>query len=368
MGKIASLVLFVVLIAACQVAPQEAVPPSLTASPTVVAPSETPLPPTLTPTQAPTPTPHKRSELIAYSEGYYNQADGLTVVDISVPGSHSLIQDLAVPIWNLAWSPTGDRIAFTSGIAGFDLNLVNVDGSGITTIAHDDISSYLVPSWSPDGALVTVVNTNYFDTFEIQSIKTDGSGISTSAQIPISFIFLVAYDWSPDGSSLVFSGSDAQKTIYGLHTVNLDGSGLEEIYTTTARINYADWSPDGGTILFETQGDIYTIHPDSTQLEQLTAGQGSNLTPSWSPSGSSIAFYSDRDGDGYHLYFMDPDGSQQRRILDFVSEGEYINDLHWSPDEAYLTIREGTNLAVLDLTTLEIVRQIENAFLVAWMP
>jgi Tol biopolymer transport system component len=368
MRKIASLLLFAVLMAACQVATQEVIPATLTLSPTAIPPSETPPPPTLTPTEAPTSTPVKRSEVIAYSEGYYNQSDGLTVLNITTQDSQTLLQDMVVPIWNLAWSPTGDQIAFSSGIVGFDLNLINADGSGLTTITHDDISSYLVPAWSPDGSVITVVKTNYFDTFEIQSISTAGSGLITSAQIPISFIFQVAYDWSPDGSSLVFTGSDDLKTWYGLYSVNQDGTGLQEVYTTTTRINYADWSPDGGTILFETGGNIYAIHPDGSQPAQLTTDQGSNLTPRWSPSGASIAFYSDRDQDGYHLYFMDPDGSEQRRILELVTVGEFINDLHWSPDETYISIRNGSKLLVVDLFTLEIVRQIENAFLVAWMP
>jgi Tol biopolymer transport system component len=368
MRKIASFLLFAVLMAACQVATQEVIPATLTLSPTVVPPSETPPPPTITPTKAPTPTPIKRSGVIAFSEGYYNQADGLTVVNITTPGSQPLLQDLVVPIWNLAWSPTGDQIAFTSGIAGFDLNLINTDGSGLTTITHDDISSYLVPSWSPDGSTITVVKSNFFDTFEIQSIKTDGTGVTSSIQIPITFQFKVAYAWSPDGSRLVFTGSNQDGTSFGLYTVNLDGTGLVNLITTAGKINSADWSPDGKTIVYQTQGDVYTLNADGSQPQQLTANQGDNRTPIWSPGGTTIAFYSNRDRDGYHLYFMNPDGSEQRRILDFISEGAYINDLHWSPDEAYITIREGSKLSVVDLATLEIVRQIENAFLVAWKP
>ena len=71
----------------------------------------------------------------------------------------------------------------------------------------------------------------------------------------------------------------------------------------------AAWSPDGGRIAFAKDGDIFTVNPDGSNLQNLTnSPDSSEASPTWSPDGSQIAFASNRDGN-WEIYVMASDGS-----------------------------------------------------------
>ena len=63
-----------------------------------------------------------------------------------------------------------------------------------------------------------------------------------------------------------------------------------------------DWSPDGTTIAFEVYDDhswnIYTIHPDGTDLRPLADGPGDEIQPVWSPDSSLVAYMASPQGSG----------------------------------------------------------------------
>jgi TolB protein len=55
-----------------------------------------------------------------------------------------------------AWSPDGNRIAFSRGVSSSnrDIFLINPDGSGLTRFTQGLIEA-ADPSWSPDGKQIT---------------------------------------------------------------------------------------------------------------------------------------------------------------------------------------------------------------------
>jgi Tol biopolymer transport system component len=75
------------------------------------------------------------------------------------------------------------------------------------------------------------------------------------------------------------------------------------------------YRPDGSVILFasrsaetslgESQGNIYTVHPDGTALTQLTDTGATGA--SWTPDGRYIIYMSN------WIYLMEPDGSNKAR-------------------------------------------------------
>jgi Tol biopolymer transport system component len=132
--------------------------------------------------------------------------------------------------------------------------------------------------------------------------------------------------WSPDGTKLVFQiASDTDGD--AVFTVNVDGTGQRQLTPYSMRAAHADWSPDGRLILFEdfTDGpppgqstNVFTIHPDGTQLTQITHNDGGavNATnPAWSPDGKRIVF-AQTPGSGpfgfSRIYTMNADGSDVR--------------------------------------------------------
>jgi TolB protein len=56
--------------------------------------------------------------------------------------------------FNPAWSPDGRKIAFTRGYGGYDIHVMNPDGSGLTRLAEGGGSE---PTWSPDGRWILFV-------------------------------------------------------------------------------------------------------------------------------------------------------------------------------------------------------------------
>ena len=94
------------------------------------------------------------------------------------------------------------------------------------------------------------------------------------------------------------------------------------------------WSPDGKKLAYvgieKGKINIFTISvdPEPGVPVQLTADAGSNEDPCWSPDGRFIVFSSNRAG-GFHLYIMNANGYNQRRITYF--KGEEFSP-SWSPN------------------------------------
>jgi Tol biopolymer transport system component len=324
--------------------------------------------PTAAPTKTPTPIPEPEG-MIAFSQGYLSQIDALKIYDLSDGNVWQVTEDLDVPIWEISWSPDGKRLAFTSGIMGFELYTVNADGSGLSLLGEGGVSNFYAPLWSPNGGQVMAMKTNFFDEYRILTVNVDGLGEEASFDLPITTqTELMHFKWSPDGSLLAFTAFDEAEGVYGLYTLNGDGSGMRVLATSEVLIKVPDWSPDGTRIVYEAGNDIFDVQADGSALTQLTAENGINSFPVWAPDGSSIAFYSDRSGDGQRLYQMRPDGTDQTMVLDLRTTGEAINDLKWSPDGAFITVRAGYGLLIVDMDTGDIVGEVEDVFVVAWKP
>lgn len=74
---------------------------------------------------------------------------------------------------NPAWSPKGDKIAFARMSGGFQIFVVNVDGTGETQLTTEGSNEH--PSWSPDGRLIAY-SSNKGGAQSIYVMRADGSG------------------------------------------------------------------------------------------------------------------------------------------------------------------------------------------------
>ena len=161
-----------------------------------------------------------------------------------------------------AWSPSGDRIAYTSDVRTEYPGLFSMDtnGDAVRKLDHLDHSQQAVehPSWSPDGEKIAVAN----------YLTRNGKG-----QI-----------WSLDTAMGRWTElTDAQDGAYD-----------------------PAWSPDGQWIAFTmrsgTAHNVYVVPTDAqkwtTQYPtpvQLTT-DGASRAPAWSPNGSYLAYLSLKDG------------------------------------------------------------------------
>lgn len=148
--------------------------------------------------------------------------------------------------------------------------------------------------------------------------------------------------FSPDGSRLAFTRDDNNQSDHALYLMDLDGSNLQRLTTSSVALGEPSWSPDGSKIAFVRGYDMtYGGEANSTSCGQeiyvidLVMGLEMNLThgeggtdPTWSPDGTQIAFSSARN-DSYDIYKMAADGSMVKRLTDAEwAEAEPA----WSPD------------------------------------
>ena len=108
------------------------------------------------------------------------------------------------------WSPDARQIAFSCIVAGAnqDLCVVDRDGSRLRRLT-DDRRSEFDAAWSPDGKRIAL--TIGGDGYRVAVLTLDDGVVTplTSGSKPA---------WAPDGTKLVFAGSD------GLYTIDADGS------------------------------------------------------------------------------------------------------------------------------------------------
>jgi Tol biopolymer transport system component len=118
-------------------------------------------------------------------------------------------------------------------------------------------------------------------------------------------------------------------------------------------------SPNGQIVFQSTQGgdgfvnDIYVMDADGKRQTRLTYTPNFDETiPIWSPKGDQIAFQTNRGGNGYELYLMDADGSNQRPLRSAAHGGPIVgSSFEWSPDGKRLAYASGSDVYVIKVST-----------------
>jgi Tol biopolymer transport system component len=231
------------------------------------------------------PHPH-RNEVVA-------RVGPLDLVRARMDGSHPVpllnanAFDAARPgdqIFNLRWSPDGERIAFTVGpfFGGPDAEasiwMIKADGTGLRNITSGSPSNNGFAEFGPDGRLVFRSSRN--GTFDIFIMDSIGGPIRNLTNHAAKDVFPA---FSPEGDRIAFA-SDRDHSMRlpgGVSTVDLytldlhpDGStgDLRRITRTPAQKGHVQFSPDG-------QWLIYTSGRHGINDEEPLAGGAMRTCP-----------------------------------------------------------------------------------------
>ena len=208
-----------------------------------------------------------------------------------------------------AWSPDGQKIAFTSERDGnWEIYVMDADGADpkrLTNTPHDESSA----AFSPDGEKIAYV-VGSLSNPEIRVMNANGTGQKK----------LVGGNWptwAPDGKRLSYTTySDGER----IFVADADGDRPRQL-TDGGSDSEGTWSPDGRKIAFASGRDedeeIYAMNPDGSGQTRLTDIPGpDHWPPTWSPSSDRIAFTSDGEEDNPEIYAMNADGSGLTKLTE----------------------------------------------------
>ena len=245
------------------------------------------------------------------------------------------------------------------------ISVVGLDGTGpreITSPTYPDRDH--TPTWSPDGRWLTYTH----DGDSQSGVYVLGRDSDT----PTYFPSLGTPTWSPDGRFVAFAGGSAMLIAPVESLAPELVIGEPTVVPTAHSPGQLSFSPDGTGLVFTLptdntyyRGQLYWIAPDGTGLRPLlegiavTRGRGAI---DWAPDGSTVGAVGLVEGsapaDSHTvLYLVSPDGTAQRIVRGDDCPASPVDQFAWSPagDVLAVTQRCGSNgiqLLSLDGTLL----------------
>lgn len=204
------------------------------------------------------------------------------------------------------FSPSGDRMVylltnFAGPIRSGSLMAANADGSNRKVIFEGPLTEDMAaPAWSPRGDAIVFGVGGFFQRAQIESaqlmrVAPDGSGLTALTHDSVSSGMP---SWSPDGNQIVYRAAHGE--MRELRILDVKTGSSRRLETGSDYDTFPSWSPHGDWIAFTSKRDgdyeIYRIHPDGTGLQRLTHLPGTDAHESFSPDGEWIAFASSAQG------------------------------------------------------------------------
>jgi serine/threonine protein kinase/Tol biopolymer transport system component len=192
-----------------------------------------------------------------------------------------------------AWSPDGQRLAFTSLREGrpliYVLNLIDQSVRRITD-PSPDYDGARQPAWSPFGNQIAFTKKRV-DTYQIWSVTDAGQGQQQIASGGQQF-WDFSPAWSADGKTVYYTERNAQGPVLPWImsiAYELRGTaGGSRVRLSPLPVEHPHISPDGQWILFESKSpdenrDIFYATINGDQRTRLTTDPGIDFDPVWRP-------------------------------------------------------------------------------------
>jgi TolB protein len=231
-------------------------------------------------------------------------ADGsgeLRILDLDKGKTRTILKTANIDTFP-AWSPDGERIAFSSKIEGnTEICTIKPDGTELQNLTQDPARD-VYPAWSPDGKQLVFSSDRDGGSVEIHLFVMNSDG-SSQRRVTEKKGYEMSPAWTPDGTHLLFAGDRADGRSQGLDIFSLDLREPDtEKILVSRRFHDASpaVSPDGKRVAFDSQSDgndeIYLINSDGSGLLRLTRNRASDTSPQFSKDGGRIIFSSNRNG------------------------------------------------------------------------
>ncbi|WP_420858230.1 Tol-Pal system beta propeller repeat protein TolB [Marivivens marinus] len=237
------------------------------------------------------------------------------------------LTDSAALVLAPRFSPTGDRVLYTSFESGFPrinvLDVANVGRQQITTAPGEMSFS---PRFSRDGRQVIYSLSNGGNTDIWRTDLATGQNTRLTSAPSIE----TAPSFSPDGSQIVFESDRSGSP--QLYIMSADGGEARRISFGDGRYGTPVWSPRGDLIAFTKQNagrfHIGVVRTDGSE-ERLLTSSFLDEGPTWAPNGRVIMFFRETQGasGAPSLYSVDISGRNLRQ----VATPSFASDPSWGP-------------------------------------
>lgn len=251
----------------------------------------------------------------AQTVAFASLRDGDYNIYLQEAGSRAVVKKTFHPAidTNPTISPDGTRLAFASDRTGnFDIFVMNMDGGTAKMQLTESDAHDLFPSWSPDGRQVAFSQFSRVDKEWYVWIRDLDNGSLTQVGTGL------VPKFSPDGQTLLYKKA-GQRGYYELWIRDVNGQNDTQVVSNADwGVGAFDWSPDGSQIIFSTSkgakksrrdrrnleryyrdpranAQLWMVNRDGSGMTELTAHRGNNTDPAWASDGY-VYFASDRGG------------------------------------------------------------------------
>ncbi|MEO8242293.1 MAG: Tol-Pal system beta propeller repeat protein TolB [bacterium] len=205
------------------------------------------------------------------------------------------------------------------------LAVMDYDGANVAYLT-DSSAIVLAPHFSPTGD--RILYTSYKSGFpRVYLMNT--ANLKTQVLDEQAGTMTFAPRFAPDGRTVVFSlEKDGNADLY---TMDTETGALKQLTNAPSIETAPSYSPDGSQIVFESDRSgsqqIYVMPANGGDPVRLSNGKGKYGTPVWSPRGDLIAFTKISEG-RFHIGVFRLDGGEERLLTSaFLDEGPT-----WAPN------------------------------------
>lgn len=191
---------------------------------------------------------------------------------------------------------------------------------------------------SPDGKTLVISDQTADGASAIYTLPRDGG----TPQKITGFVPSYWHGWAPDGARLAYAGK-RKSGVFDIYTIAVEGGDETCLTAGFQHCDGPDYSPDGDWIWFNGQRadrmQLWRMHPDGSDLEQMTDDAGWNWFPHPSPDGGHVLFLAYESGTRGHprdrvvdLRLIPGHGGKPETLLRIFGGQGSINVPCWSPD------------------------------------
>ena len=234
-----------------------------------------------------------------------------------------------------AWSPDGEWLAFLSSRSDTaNIWRIRVAGGEAEQVTHVE-SGVATYSWSPDGASIAFSMPDPPTEQEAQNEKDKNDAFVVDENLKEIHLYVISTEPHAPGKREARRLTQAGMSVFGLF------AGMP-----------FDWSPDGSSIVFAhaptpkvddwTRTDISIVDVATTSVRSLLSTAAAEAQPVFSPDGRWIAFTESDNpptwGFTSRVHVLDPNGDPPRPLA--ASYDEQPGIVGWSEDGRNVLISE----------------------------